>query len=228
MIEEIITSNTRRKLLTLFLTNPKTRFYIRELEKKTGDYVNSIRKELTNLESIGLIIEEKVANLKYYSVNEKCIIYPELKSMILKTSPSEALIKEAAESIKQKLKGLCSIILFGSLAKNNLNFNDIDLLIISKNLNKEWRKRDAIILEIEKIGLSHGITLHIELISKEEFEFSVSQGAPLLLELSLANKMIYDDGFFKNQMAIFKENMLKWKAKKVNNVWEVPELAVKV
>lgn len=226
---EIITSKTRKKLLTLFLTNPKTKFYMRELTRKTGEYINSVRQELNKLEKNGLIISERVANLKYYSVNEKCIIYPELRSIILKTNPSELLIKQTLNSLKIKFKeNLSSVILFGSLAKNNLNFNDIDLLVIVNKLPESWRERDSTIIEIEKIGLSFGITLHIELLTKKEFEFSVNEGAPLLFELALANKKIYDNGFFKKQIIIFKNNMIKWKAKKINNIWEVPELAVKI
>jgi len=229
MIKEIITSNARRKLLTLFLINPETKFYIRELARKTGEYVNSVRKELNNLEYAGIVNSESTANLKYYSANKNCIIYNELRNIMLKTNPPSIMEQNVLESLRQKFgKSLSSVILFGSLAKNNLNFSDIDILVIVKELQKEWRKRDDIIIGIEKIGLQFGIPLHIELITEEECRFSISQGAPLLFEISLANKMIYDSGFFKKQMIILKENMVRWKAKKINNVWEVPELAIKV
>jgi len=229
MIQEIITSKTRRKLLTLFLTNPKTKFYMRELTRKTGNYINSIRVELNKLEAIGIIKSEKIANLKYFSVNEKCIIYNELKNIILKTDPPTIMINQTLEDLKKRFKdNLSSVILFGSLARNNLNFNDIDLLVIVKALPKAWRERDSIVLEIEKAGLKSGISLHIELLTNKELEFSINEGAPLLFELSLANKIIYDNGFFKKQIKAFKENMVRWKAKKVNNIWEVPELAVKI
>lgn len=229
MIKEIITSKTRRKLLTLFLSNPNSKFYTRELARKTGDYINSIRVELNKLESTGLIKSEKIANLKYYSVNKECVIYNELKSIISKTDPVTVMVNQTLKDLKQKFKkNLSSVVIFGSLAKNNLNFNDIDILVIVKELPKDWRERDNMIIEIEKIGLRFGITLHIELLTNKEFEFSINEGAPLLFELSLANKIVYDNGFFKRQMKIFKKNIIKWKAKKINNVWEVPELAVKV
>jgi len=227
MIQEFVTSRTRSKLLTLFLTNPKTKFYMRELEKKTGEYINSIRKELNKLEKTGLIKSENVANLKYYIINEKFLIYKELRNIILKTNPSSVLIKQTLGSLKKRFKGsLSSVILFGSLAKNNLKFNDIDLLVIVKYLPEDWRERDKTILAIEKIGLNAGITIHIELLTDKEFEFSVEQGAPLLFEISTANKIIYDNGLFKKQIRIFKENMERWKAKKINDAWKIPKLTV--
>ena len=101
-------------------------------------------------------------------------------------------------------------------------------MVIVKELDIDWREKDNMIIEIEKLGLEHGITLHIELLTNKELEFSINEGAPLLFELSIASKIIYDDGFFKKQIKLFKENMIIWKAKKTNNVWEVPELAIKI
>ena len=230
MIEELITSKTRSKLLTIFLTNPKSRFFMRELARKTGEYINSVRQELNKLEEMGLINSQNIANLKYYSINKNYVIYNELRNIIIKTNPQMRIISQTLEALKQKFgKELSSVILFGSLARNELEFNDIDLLVIVKELPKDWRKSDDITIEIEKIGLKSGITLHIELLANKELEFSVNEGAPLLFEISSAYRVICDNGFFENQMKILRQNMVKWKARKIDKTtWEVPELAVKI
>ena len=230
MIEAIITSKTRRKLLSLFLTNPKTKFYVRELERETNENINSVRKELDNLEKISFLIKERSANAVYYHVNENFLFYRELRSIIKKTNPYHHLLSELKDDIKSKFSQLASIVLFGSFARDEINKDsDIDLIVIAGNLPKDWRKRDKIALEIEKNGFRYGIPAHLELLTKKEFEFSVKDGAPLLFDLSKDYKIIYDSGFFKKQIKLFKNNMVRWGAKKVDKyVWEVPKLAVKV
>ncbi|MEE8402599.1 MAG: hypothetical protein V3R93_02485, partial [Candidatus Hydrothermarchaeaceae archaeon] len=64
-MESLIGSKSRVKVLTLFLLNPGKRFYVREVERLTGENINSIRRELKNLESMGLLKSEKAGNLKY-------------------------------------------------------------------------------------------------------------------------------------------------------------------
>ncbi|MDP2656136.1 MAG: hypothetical protein Q8P11_01075 [bacterium] len=56
MLEQLFGSRTRTKLLKLFLTNPHQAFYIRELTRVIDTQINSVRRELTNLEDCGLII----------------------------------------------------------------------------------------------------------------------------------------------------------------------------
>ena len=52
VLHRLLTSRIRTKLLQFFLTMPKSSFYIRELERKTGDAKN-VSRELTNLKEIG-------------------------------------------------------------------------------------------------------------------------------------------------------------------------------
>jgi len=230
MIEEIITSKTRRKILNLFLSNEKSSFYVREIERKINENINSIRKELVKMEKIGFLVKETIANSLFYNVNKDFLLYKELKSIIDKTNPYTILLSDLEDIVKIKIKNLTSIILFGSVARNEMhNDSDVDIMIIADNLPKDWRKRDKLSLEIEKIGFKYGISVHTELISKKEFLFSVENGAPLLFELSKDYKIIYDVGFFKKQISKFKQNMRMWDAKKTqDNVWEVPKLAIKV
>ena len=76
----------RIKLLDVFLSVPKARFYIRELERKINEEAKNISRELQNLEALGLLVSEKQGNQKLYSVNEDFFLYPELKGIIFKTT----------------------------------------------------------------------------------------------------------------------------------------------
>lgn len=71
MIEQLFGSKTRVKLLQLFYTNPNRSFYVREITRKVNEQINSVRRELANLLSIGIITSDANNNRLYYEVNQK-------------------------------------------------------------------------------------------------------------------------------------------------------------
>ena len=84
MLNELIQSKARVKLLSLFLTNSDKRFYSRELVKLTGEHYNAIWRELCHLERIGLLLSENKTNIKYYYANKLFPLYEELKCIVVK------------------------------------------------------------------------------------------------------------------------------------------------
>ncbi|OGL24677.1 hypothetical protein A3A68_00955 [Candidatus Saccharibacteria bacterium RIFCSPLOWO2_01_FULL_48_13] len=70
MFEQLFGSKTRVKLLQLFFTNPNRAFYVREITRKIDEQINSVRRELSNLLSIGIITSEPNNNRLYYEVNQ--------------------------------------------------------------------------------------------------------------------------------------------------------------
>lgn len=71
MIEQLFGSKTRVKLLQLFYGNVNRSFYVREITRKIDEQINSVRRELANLLSIGIISSETNNNRLYYEVNQK-------------------------------------------------------------------------------------------------------------------------------------------------------------
>ena len=55
MLQKLFTSKTRVKLLTLFMMNPGREMYVREIARSTEENINAIRRELANLEEMGLL-----------------------------------------------------------------------------------------------------------------------------------------------------------------------------
>jgi len=70
MIEQLFGSKTRVKLLYLFFGNPNRPFYVREITRKVDEQINSVRRELSNLLSIGIISSDTSNNKLYYEVNQ--------------------------------------------------------------------------------------------------------------------------------------------------------------
>ena len=85
MLKILFSTNTRVKLITRFVTRPKERFYLRQLERLLGESLTPLRRELVRLEKFGFLTSKMEGNQKYYAVNEGFPIYSELKSIILKT-----------------------------------------------------------------------------------------------------------------------------------------------
>lgn len=71
MVEQLFGSKTRVKLLQLFYSNPNRSFYVREITRKIDEQINSVRRELSNLLSIGIIVSDNTNNRLYYEVNQK-------------------------------------------------------------------------------------------------------------------------------------------------------------
>jgi len=95
MLEHLFGSRTRVKLLTLFVHHPDETFYVRELTRKINTQINAVRREIQNLEKIGLI-KEGVASVeeagvkrpglkrRYYIANKDFPLIAEVRSLLTK------------------------------------------------------------------------------------------------------------------------------------------------
>jgi hypothetical protein len=103
MVEQLFGSKTRVKLLQLFYSNPNRSFYVREITRKIDEQINSVRRELANLLSIGIISSDTNNNRLYYEVNQKYEYYPPLAAIFgggVMTAPDAPAVKSEASSIK--------------------------------------------------------------------------------------------------------------------------------
>ncbi len=144
ILSRLFSSKLRIKLLNVFLSSPNARFYIRELERKIKEEAKNVSRELKNLEDLGLLISERQGNLKYYSVNEKFFLYPELKAIIFKTTGVQGLLRKALG----KLKGIETAFIYGSYATGKeYESSDVDIMIVGK---PDLTELNGIISELEK------------------------------------------------------------------------------
>ena len=126
MLKRLFTSNTRIKLLTLFLLKPDEEFFIRELTRKLAEQINSIRRELDNLKKMGFL-KSKTKNMKkYYCTNKNFIFLEELKSMFIKALSSNENI---AEEVK-KMGDVKVLVISGLFVEQPTK--TVDMLIVGK------------------------------------------------------------------------------------------------
>jgi len=84
MIEQLFGSATRVKLLRLFLTNQSQAYFVREITRKLGLRINAVRQELQNLFQLDILTTFDRDGKKYYQANADFLLFPELKSLIIK------------------------------------------------------------------------------------------------------------------------------------------------
>jgi len=119
MIEQLFGSKTRVKLLQLFYSNPNRSFYVREITRKIDEQINSVRRELANLLSIGIISSDTTNNRLYYEVNQTYNYYDPLRTIfgqqptgvgVTTIEPKQRIGKTAISNPEQeKLKALGNI-----------------------------------------------------------------------------------------------------------------------
>ena len=167
MLESLITSETRRQILSLFFTNPKDRFYLREVGRKINQPTNAVSAELAKLEKAGILTSERQANLLYYTTNSSCPIYSELKSIILKTDGLGGQLRAALV----KSNGIHFAFIFGSYAKGlERPGSDIDIMLIGSI------KPAAIAPVIKRLEARIGREVNYSIYPEEEFLRTKSKG----------------------------------------------------
>jgi len=102
MIEQLFGSKTRVKLLQLFYSNPNRPFYVREITRKIDEQINSVRRELSNLLSIGIITSDNTNNKLYYEVNQKFEYFDPLQQIfgggVKKTAAKKSTVDTGEEA----------------------------------------------------------------------------------------------------------------------------------
>ncbi|MFH1654851.1 MAG: ArsR family transcriptional regulator [Pseudomonadota bacterium] len=157
MLDSIITSEARIKLLIRFFVNPKTKAYLRELSDEFHCSSNSIRVELNRLEKASLLVSEKRGRNVYYCANTEHPLFPEINSMSKKVVGIDKL-----HEIVSEIGNVESAYLMGALAKGS-ETAVLDLLLVG---DVDKGKLEGIITKVEGMVKKKIRTL---LLSSSEF-----------------------------------------------------------
>lgn len=171
MIDALFGSKTRVKLLHLFLNNPNRAFYVREITRKIDEQINSVRRELANMLSIGIIKSETSNNRLYYEINQDYPHYQPLHQIFSDSTPGRTTVeaKVDANDWSKRLKPLGDVrvmIFSGSLVKDSTS--DVDVLIAG-DINKTQAKK--FIKELEE---EENRSLNFSVMSYQDFYYRLS------------------------------------------------------
>lgn len=121
--------NGKGEILALFFNDSDKEYYLREIAKILGREPGYFQGYLNSLVEDGILVDEKVANLRYFKLNKNHPLYEELKKIISKTLGIENKLKMLTE----QFDGIKYSFIFGSIAKNQESSgSDIDVMLIGE------------------------------------------------------------------------------------------------
>lgn len=123
-LKSLFSSAIRADVLALLLNNPEERFYVREIATLLRKNPSGVKRELDNLEKMGILISKKVANLKYFQAEKKSPLFTELKSLIAKSLGIPGALKTLL-----KTSGTKSAFIYGPFAESE-DADSVDVFIV--------------------------------------------------------------------------------------------------
>ena len=127
LLESLIASKTRVKLLLKFFLNSNTTGYLRELEHEFQESTNAIRTELNKLERAGMLSAIQVGNKKVFRANTQHPLFDEIHRILLKQIGLDRVL----ENVIQRLGNVSEVYLVGRFARG-LDSPIIDLIIVGQ------------------------------------------------------------------------------------------------
>lgn len=197
MIEQLFGSKTRVKLLQLFYTNPNRSFYVREITRKIEEQINSVRRELANLQSIGIITSDTSNNKVYYEVNQRYEYFSPLSELFggkavrakrgVKKQPAaeEMLLKPDEASDYKHLGQVEALALMGQFTRDETS--GVDVLVVG-NVNSNAVQKYVTDLEEQE-----GKDLRYTVFTLDEFRYRLQIKDRFTSNVLLSKKQILVD-----------------------------------
>ena len=186
-LEKLFGSKTRTKLLSLFFGNPERSYYVREMTRVIDEQINSVRRELLNLESIGIIKNETYDNKIYYSANNK---HPYARALVMLFSSRTDVAVETAvvkpnawEEYVRPVKNYLTCL----IVTNRLPGQEgVDLLIVGDDRTKKLTHWAEVVEKRE------GKPLNYVIMSRDDFQYRLNvkdRFVSEVLEMSILEKI---------------------------------------
>ena len=133
MLEALITSKTRLRMLIKFFIGTSNKGYLNGLANEFKESTNSIRKELNNLSQSGYLLKKRENNKIIYQANTVHPMYKILQKIVRQ----HLGIEDIVETIISRIGDVYAIVLVGDYAKG-LDSGCIDVIIIGKQINEKY------------------------------------------------------------------------------------------
>jgi len=180
-LERLLGSRTRARLLTIFVTQPGQEFYAQRLTAMTGLADSSVRYELRRLERLGVLVARTEGRERYYRIDDRHPLFPELKQMVYKTSGLGEILRGAlADS-----SGVEVAFIYGSVAKGEERpTSDLDLFILGTP------DREKLAAALEDAERRLGREINLVTMAVEEWRARTAAGEGYVEELFRSPKIL--------------------------------------
>jgi hypothetical protein len=125
VLDTLITSKTRIKMLLKFFINSHSTAYLRGMAEEFGESTNAIRHELNNLSKAGYLISSEEGRTILYRANTSHPLYNEIKNLVHKYLGIDKII----ENILSRLGDLKVAFIVGDYAHGK-DSGTIELVLV--------------------------------------------------------------------------------------------------
>ncbi len=143
VLETLITSKTRIRILVKFFINAANNGYLRGLADEMNESTNAIRKELNSLTDAGYLEKEAIQNRVSYKANIKHPLFTSLQKIVFQHIGLDSIV----EMVLERMGKVNEVIVIGDYA-NGLDTGKIEIIVVGDELNTEYIEQLA--LKIEK------------------------------------------------------------------------------
>lgn len=157
-------------MLQLFYSNPNRSFYVREITRKIDEQINSVRRELANLLSIGIISSDNTNNRLYYEVNQSYDFYEPLLAIFgqagAKLSVKKTKASDSVNTERDKIKNLGNVevaLYTGQFTRDETS--GIDMLVVG-DINQH-----ALQKYIRDLEEQEGKEIRFTIMTSQEFDY---------------------------------------------------------
>ena len=124
MLKRLFSSSIRADVLALLLNSPDEKFYVREVARLLRKNPSGVKRELDNLEKLGIVTSERVANLKYFRANKKSPLFGDLKKLVTKSLGLPGALKAVLRAAGAK-----AAFIYGAYAEGR-ETDEVDLFVV--------------------------------------------------------------------------------------------------
>lgn len=182
MLEDIVISRVRVKILTLFLSHPGVMYHVRDIVRKVDEEINAVRRELSHMEKAGMVTKEQRANRLFYLFRKDYPLYFELMELICKTSGIGAdVLKQKAKLGKIKYVMVSGRYIRGLPKRSQ---SDVDLVVVGNVVLPELSQ----IIKSEESR--HETEINYTVMTDEEFEFRKSRRDPFVISVLTGSRVM--------------------------------------
>jgi predicted nucleotidyltransferase len=125
-------SDVQARVLALIFGHPERSYYTLEIVRSVNSGTGAVQRELSKLQRSGLVSVERIGNQKHYKANDRSPVYPELRSLVLKTVGLTEPLRRALIPCAERIK---AAFVYGSVAKGtDTARSDVDLMVIGEDV----------------------------------------------------------------------------------------------
>ncbi|NLF19291.1 MAG: toxin-antitoxin system toxin subunit [Lentisphaerae bacterium] len=184
LLAQLVCSRVRAEILRLLFGGDRARLHLRELERRSGLAVTTLRQDLRKLVALDLVREEKDGNRTCFSANRDHPLYPDLRSLVARTVGIVEVLRQGLGT-----EGIAVAFVFGSVARGEEKAgSDVDLLVIGSVGLRELSRR------LGGVGGQIGREINPHAMTPAEFRRRLEDGEHFVTAVMAAEKLFLAGG----------------------------------